>query len=227
MDDDSQPRLVILGAGPIGLEATLYARYLGYSAEVFGRGELPALSVHDAGERILDGPFREHASTLGVAALAAQNSKWQCPAGATILSAAEYYRSYLAPLAESDLIADSLRLGMEVQSVNRSEIGAWRIGCRSHTGYESEFAADGLIDITGSGSDFFFRGETDDEDDQVPESLSFLNPVADYYVLGSKSSKPGESFRFAEGLAQIRELFAILGEREDLDVYATMPPIAG
>lgn len=227
MDDDSQPRLVILGAGPIGLEAALYARYLGYSAEVFGRGKLPALSIHDAGERMLDGPFREHASTLGVAALAAQNSKWQCPAGSTILTAAEYYHSYLAPLAESDLIADSLRLGMEVQCVNRSEVDTWQISCCSQTGYESAFAADALIDTTGAGSACFFRGEAGDEEDQSPESLSFLNPVADYYVLGSKSSKPGEFFRFTEGLAQIRELFAILGEREDLDVYATMPPIAG
>ena len=37
--DDEQPRIAILGAGPIGLEAAIYARYLGYPTEVIERGD--------------------------------------------------------------------------------------------------------------------------------------------------------------------------------------------
>ncbi|QEG36634.1 NAD-binding protein [Bythopirellula goksoeyrii] len=219
-DEDFQPRIAILGAGPIGLEAAIYARYLGYSAEVFEREELPAKILHHAEERVLDRPFSERVSTLGVAALQAQDSKWKFPASSASLSAAEYYRSYLLPLAESDLVSDSLRLGMEVVSVSRDTEEAWQIACRSKLGQETEFGADVVIDCRGKGSENFVE-----EEGQSTESLCFLNPVADYYVLGSKSCVTAEEFLFASGLAQIRELFAILGEREDLDVYATMPPI--
>lgn len=219
-DDDFQPRIAILGAGPIGLEAAIYARYLGYSTEVFEQEALPAKSLLDAGERALDGPFGEHASTLGVAALKAQDPKWKPSHSSARISAVEYHRSYLNPLAESDLVSDSLRLSMEVVSVSRDTEEAWLIACRSKLGQVTEFGADVVIDCRGKESENFFE-----EEGQSTESLCFLNPVADYYVLGSKSCVTAEEFPFASGLAQIRELFAILGEREDLDVYATMPPI--
>ena len=161
MDDNALPKIAILGAGPIGLEAALYARYLGYCAEVFERGEGSTLNLHDGGESMLDGPFREHASPLGVAALAAQDTKWKCPAGSAMLTAAEYERAYLRPLAESDLIADSLHLGMEVQSLSRGEEDAWRINCRSHAGHDSVFTAEVLLDISGARSKLFVEANNE------------------------------------------------------------------
>ena len=38
MSVETPAKLAILGAGPIGLEAALYARFLGYEVEVFDRG---------------------------------------------------------------------------------------------------------------------------------------------------------------------------------------------
>ncbi|HVW37886.1 MAG TPA: FAD-dependent oxidoreductase, partial [Pirellulales bacterium] len=35
---DTPARIAILGAGPIGLEAALYARYLGYDVDIYERG---------------------------------------------------------------------------------------------------------------------------------------------------------------------------------------------
>ena len=35
---DTPAKIAILGAGPIGLEAALYDRYLGYEVDVFERG---------------------------------------------------------------------------------------------------------------------------------------------------------------------------------------------
>ena len=52
-----------------------------------------------------------------------------------------------------------------------------------------------------------------------------LNPEPNFYILGSKSYGRGAQFLLSVGLEQIREVFTIIGEREDLDIYATMPVI--
>ena len=37
---DTPARIAVLGAGPIGLEAALYARFLGYDVDVYERGKV-------------------------------------------------------------------------------------------------------------------------------------------------------------------------------------------
>lgn len=216
--DDEQPRIAILGAGPIGLEAAIYARYLGYPTEVIERGEKPAASVlaHD-GQL---GNYREHVSKLGLAALKAQHEAWQPLAGSTLLTGREWHGAYLLPLAQSDLIADVLHLGTEVVSVDRRDEDddvSFQIHCRDAEGNDIVYSADIVIDAAGSPSSHDWFAAIDEETE-----LTFLNPDPDYYILGSKS-RPVAAFRYADGLEQIRELFAILGERDDLDVYATLP----
>jgi hypothetical protein len=56
-----------------------------------------------------------------------------------------------------------------------------------------------------------------------PDSLR--SPEANFYLLGSKSYGRNTQFLLSQGFQQIRDLFTILGEREDLDLYATMPAI--
>lgn len=217
MEDDPQPRIAILGAGPIGLEAALYARYLGYPTEVFERENQPSYHlVKNSGYL----PFKYLTSTLGGAALRAQNPDWQPPSDDEQLTPYQWQEKYLLPLAESDLVADVLRLGTEVISVRRSEDdGGFEIVCRDSSGNEAIAQADIVIDCTGkAGNRSWFEPEDEDQE------LGFLNPEADVYVLGSKS-RADVTVSFIEGLWQIRDLFAILGERDDLDLYATMPPI--
>ncbi len=218
--DDEQPRIAILGAGPVGLEAALYARYLGYPTEIIERGEQPGASVLAHDEQL--GNYREHVSKLGLAALKAQDEAWQPLVGSTLLTGREWHGAYLLPLAQSDLIADSLHLGTEVVSVDRHDEDddvSFLIHCRDAEGKDIVYSADIVIDAAGSLSSRDWFAATDEESE-----LTFLNPDPDYYILGSKSRSAG-AFRFAEGLQQIRELFAILGERDDLDVYATLPPL--
>lgn len=218
--DDEQLRIAILGAGPIGLEAALYARYLGYPTEIFERNEQPASSVLVHEGQI--GNYRELVSTLGVAALKAQEDGWQALGGTLELTGPEWHAAYLLPLAQSDLIADVLHLGTEVVSVDRrddDEDVSFQIHCRGAGGNEIVFLADIVIDTAGGQSSRNWFSATDEESE-----LTFLNPDPDYYILGSKSRSTG-AFRFVERLEQIRELFAILGERDDLDVYATLPPL--
>jgi hypothetical protein len=57
---------------------------------------------------------------------------------------------------------------------------------------------------------------------------ALINPEPDFYILGAKSYGRNSSFLTSIGIQQVRELFTIIGDRADLDLYATaialMPP---
>src|SRR6266516_3622055 len=69
---DTPARLAILGAGPIGLEAALYARFLGYEVVVYERGDIAA-SVREWGHVRMFTPFQMNRTTLGLAAIRAHD----------------------------------------------------------------------------------------------------------------------------------------------------------
>ncbi|MCH2596219.1 MAG: NAD-binding protein, partial [Pirellulales bacterium] len=121
MADSSLPRIAILGAGPIGLEATLYARYLGYQVDLIERGSSPAENMLQWGHVRLFTPFSKNVSPLGMAALQAQDPAWQPPAADQLLTGAEFQQEYLLRLAESDLVAGPLQCETEVLAVGRKD----------------------------------------------------------------------------------------------------------
>ena len=112
---------------------------------------------------------------------------------------------YFAPLAESDLLADHVLVGAEVLSIERDlsaeepateddDVVGFRIHLRDAEGEH----ADVVIDASGRLGRPFVR-ETS---------------PADFYVLGAKSAAGDGGFRFLTGLAQIRDLFQIVADRE-------------
>ena len=64
--------IAVLGAGPIGLEAALYARFLGYDVLLFERGNV-AENVRQWGHVRMFSPFHMNATPLGLQALGAQD----------------------------------------------------------------------------------------------------------------------------------------------------------
>ncbi len=118
---ESPARIAVLGAGPIGLEAALYARYLGYEVDLYERGEV-AENVRAWGHSKMFTPFAANASPLGISALAAQDPNWQSPAADALLTGREFAERYLLPLAASDLLADGLHARTEVMAVARGEL---------------------------------------------------------------------------------------------------------
>ena len=95
---DTPARIAIIGAGPIGLEAALYARYLGYDVDLYERGYV-CESVRQWGHVKLFTPFRHLASTLGLAALAAHDPGFLSPPSDELLTGHEWLEHYLLPLA--------------------------------------------------------------------------------------------------------------------------------
>lgn len=115
---DTPAKIAIVGAGPIGLEAALYARFLGYDVDVFERGQV-AEHVLRWGHVRMFSPFRMNRSPLGLAALAAQDAAWRPPGDEALLTGREWTDRYLLPLAQSDLLVDSIHQQTEVLNVGR------------------------------------------------------------------------------------------------------------
>jgi len=176
---DTPARLAILGAGPIGLEAALYARFLGYDVAVYEAGDVAA-SVRRWGHVRMFTPFGMNHSPLGLAAIRAQEDSYQPPGEGALLTGREWADGYLLPLAATDLLADHLRLHTTVVAVGKEEVlkgdmpdstphapreagisrsemrtvedrGDWsfRVLSRDTTGAEEVEPFDGVLDCTG------------------------------------------------------------------------------
>ena len=206
---DTPARLAVLGAGPIGLEAALYARFLGYDVVVYERGEV-AEAVRQAGDARLTTPFKDNHTTLGLAAIEAQDDSYQAPADDTFLTCQQWRERYLLPLAATDLLVDHLRLQTTVTDIryNRPDppeeeffVHAFPPG-----GGESVELFDGILDCTGL----------------TPNPDWFMNAPPPFRVHQLGSKKAGSSdFLLTAGYEQIRDVFKIIGDREGLDLYSS------
>ena len=159
---DTPAKIAILGAGPIGLEAALYARFLGYDVVIHEAGSHVAEAVHRWGHVRMFTPFGMNRSPLGLRALHAQDESYAPPGDDELLTGREWVERYLAPLSQTDLLANHLRLSTRVLSVGKGEIykgempghedrGDWpfRLLVRGPDGMERLEEADVVIDATG------------------------------------------------------------------------------
>lgn len=168
---DAPARIAILGAGPIGLEAALYARYLGYEVQVFEKG-LTCQNLRNFAHVRLFSPFAMNVSPLGLAALTAQDSAWRPRVENAILTAGELLETYYLPLAESDLLQDCIRVESEVAAVGRPGIlkteliqqkarREWPfrvLACDARAKREWTFESEIVIDATGTYGNHAYLG---------------------------------------------------------------------
>jgi thioredoxin reductase len=112
------PRIAILGAGPIGLEAALYARSLKLPVVLYERGRIGE-HVHRWGHVTLFSPFRMNTTPLGRAAIQAGNARHEFPGDSACLTGKQHLAAYLEPLAKTAELRDCLRLETQVLSIGR------------------------------------------------------------------------------------------------------------
>ena len=157
-DPEYKPRIAILGAGPVGLEAALYARYLGYETAVLEKGTV-AENVLRWGHVKMFSPFSMNSSSLGVAALRAQHEELVLPKSDALVTGLEFAQQYLLPLSQTDLLAGGIFENVEVLSIGRDGIlktdaridrmeYAFRVLVQTAEG-EDFVDADVVIDTTG------------------------------------------------------------------------------
>jgi thioredoxin reductase len=155
------PRVAVLGAGPIGLEAALYARTLGLPVAVYERGRAGE-HLHRWGHVRLFSPFGMNATPLGRAAVLAGNPRHSFPGDGDLLTGREHLAAYVEPLARSPLLADAVRAGVQVVQAGRRSClkddspadrraqQPFRLLLRASDGREQVEEADLVLDCTGT-----------------------------------------------------------------------------
>jgi thioredoxin reductase len=155
-------RVAVLGAGPIGLEAALYAQSLNLPVTLYERGRIGE-HLHRWGHVRMFSPFGMNSTRLGRAAILAENPKHELPAEGACLTGHEHLAAYLEPLAKTASLLECLRTDTKVLQLSRrgflkEDLPAdpkrgsqpFRILVRERKGPERIEEADAVLDCTGT-----------------------------------------------------------------------------
>ncbi len=149
MSKAAAPRIAVIGAGPIGLEAALYARACGFAVALFDRGSI-AEYVRRWGHVRLFTPFAFLTTPLGLRTLLREKPTRTFPAESEIVTGRQYRDDYLVPLGESEPLLEHLHLEQTVLRVGRSPVNrSFRLLIRDAKGQERIETADVVLDCSG------------------------------------------------------------------------------
>ena len=154
-------RVAVLGAGPVGLEAALYAHALGLTVNVFEKGQVGEHLTRWGHVRLFT-PFSMNTTPLGRQTLFRENPKREFPADTDLLTGREFREAYLVPLAESPTLLESLHPQHAVLFVGRPRTKPnepFQVLVRSDGGQERVVVADVVLDCTGTYSRPNWMGE--------------------------------------------------------------------
>jgi hypothetical protein len=119
---DPPGRIAIIGAGPLGLEAALYGRFLGYDVTVLERGQV-GQSLRELSDQPLPMLPSACLSPLAWSAISAQRGGSDTlPAASLPLTIGQWLAEGLLPLAATDLLRGRILTGHEVTAVDLVEV---------------------------------------------------------------------------------------------------------
>jgi thioredoxin reductase len=118
MPKQDAPRIAVLGAGPIGLEAALYARRLSLPVTVYERGRVGEHVLRWGHVRLFT-PFGMNVTSLGRAAILTENAQHAFPGDSECVTGREHGTAYLAPLARSSVLKELIRNETQIIAVGR------------------------------------------------------------------------------------------------------------
>src|SRR6056297_2973645 len=102
---DPPGKIIVVGAGPVGLEAALYGRFLGYDVRII-EAVAVAASWCDAANQPLSGSPDRSVSSLAKSAIAAHDESAMSRSMPTTVG--QWINDLLIPLAETDLLRGRL-----------------------------------------------------------------------------------------------------------------------
>ncbi|MEM9825027.1 MAG: hypothetical protein AAF958_00480 [Planctomycetota bacterium] len=109
-------RIAVIGGGPLGIEAALYGRFLGYDVVLLEAKQVGHAWLARGDEPLPMLPDRSH-SPLAAQALAAQRAASPEPTAALPITCAGWVNEILLPLTQSDLLSGRVLTGHQVTRV--------------------------------------------------------------------------------------------------------------
>lgn len=109
--------VAVIGAGPVGLAAAAHLSVRELEPLVFEAGSTPAAAVLEWGHIGLFSPWKYNIDRAARTLL--ETTNWQEPDGDYLPTGAELVEEYLAPLAATPQLRDSIRTGTRVIAVSR------------------------------------------------------------------------------------------------------------
>lgn len=236
---DTPARIAVIGAGPVGLEAALYARFLGYEVDVYEQAEV-ASQIRSMADQKMPTAWVHWTSPLGLAAVQAQGNQQSLPASDGIITYGEWLELYLLPLAQSDLLQDHIHTHVRVDGARGATTSEWESVQASSTsdGSQEVEAAEEepdseeyeeiiplVLEITeGTGSrlawaDLVIAATGSTIGPAFPEPpLPHMHRLIDTGNMTNIGTPPA----LEPALHRIRDLFAIIADRQSLDLYRAM-----
>jgi thioredoxin reductase len=164
-------RIAIIGAGPIGLEAGLYARRLGLHVTIYERGEIGEYLGRWGHVRLFT-PFGMNTSPLGLDEIRKEHPQHHLPAASDLLSGIDFREAYLSPLALTSALCGGIQVKTEVLHIGRAGLlktdpanepkrltAPFRILVREPNNSERMDEADVILDCSGTYSRHRWLGE--------------------------------------------------------------------
>lgn len=227
---DPPGRIAIVGGGPLGVEAALYGRYLGYEVVLFERGEIGQawLAHRDAPLPMLPGRCL---SPLAVAALKAHDGGLALPGDPAFpLTIDQWVGSGLVRLASTDLLVDRIHTHCEVIGLELIADGAPEnedAQAEDEDSYiDGEVPPDYRLTIRSAEE----TQHVDAEAVIIAIGPSSPEAIAGYEILrggpylfrtGDRCEGSHEE-RLLQGWREIVSIYARLGGRKTLDLYRPM-----
>jgi thioredoxin reductase len=158
MQKSVSPRVAIVGAGPIGIEAALYAKACGLTVSVYERGTVGEHARRWGHVRMFT-PFGWNSTPLGLAEVRREKAGRSLPAEGDITTGKQFVETYLNPLAESETLIEAihtdtavLQIGRatSVKKSERADALPFRLLLRTGNGAERIETADAVLDCTGT-----------------------------------------------------------------------------
>ena len=218
---DPPGKIAVVGAGPLGIEAALYGRFLGYDVTLI-ESETVGHSLTPQRDQPLPMLPNRCVSSLAISALQAQSP--DAPPITLPTTVAQWIDELLVPLTTIDLLAGRLRCPFRVTHIEfiPVELDAEDLEENKETiEYSGDIPPDFRLTLAG------VDGRRDELDVEavilaigtagdVP--CEFARPCDYFFRVGESSCARAEA-DFLAGLKQIVQIYASLAGRESLDLY--------
>ena len=237
---DPPGRIAVIGGGPLGVEAALYGRFLGYEVQLFEKGEIGQSLLATQDQPLPMMPDR-CLSPLAVAALKAQDGGLIFPGDPTYpITVRQWINGGLIRLTSTDLLRGQVFTGCKIVRIELApEVQDDAQPTESETDADDDFYVDGEVppdyrltmqDESGIRAVDFEAvilaigpGSTDSgSDDSISgyEELVGGPYLSRPYLfrIGQKIEGNDEA-RLHRGLREIVSIYANLGGRSTLDLY--------